>query len=109
MLLAFSLTYLSCLSFSLSLKRHFQHILPEYQLSERKARILKCVGWLLLILSTVLCKNYYGIATALVILCGLFSSSALLIALLLQYATRGVLVIIFALLLVSGGIATSIN
>lgn len=88
MLLAFGLTYLSCLALSISMKRHFQQLFPSHSLSSQKIFILRGLGWLLLISSGIACTQSYGIATGLVLLCGLFSAAAFLIALLLHYSPR---------------------
>jgi hypothetical protein len=98
MLLALGLTYLSCLAFSLSIKRHFQQLFPSKKISSRqlfskelsaqKIFILRILGWLLLILSSIVCAQLYGIATGLVLLCGLFSAAAFVIALLLHYSPQ---------------------
>lgn len=88
MLLALALTYVSCLALSISMKRHFQQVFPTQELSIQKIKLLRSVGWILLISSCVLCAYLYSISTGLVLLCGLFSASALLIAMLLQYSPR---------------------
>lgn len=88
MLLALGLTYLSCLALSISIKRHFQQLFPFHSLSPQKIFILRGLGWSLLISSGIVCAQSYGIATGLVLLCGLFSAAAFLTALLLHYSPR---------------------
>ena len=88
MLLAFSLAYATCLVLCLAMSRHFQQLLPNQKLSSRAAILLRNGGWLLLLLTTIYCAKLVGIAVGLVLVLGLFSAAACLLALLLNYSPR---------------------
>jgi len=91
MLLALGLTYLSCLAFAISLKRHFHQLFSSHRLFRKHTFIFKSLGWILLALSINASVQLYGFATGLVVLCGLFSAAAFLIALLLPYSPRTII------------------
>ena len=91
MLLAFALAYITCLSLSLAMNRHFQQVLPAQILSARLSAALRNGGWLLLLLTIFYCAKLSGIAVGLVLAVGLFSAAACLLALLLNYAPKSVL------------------
>lgn len=91
MLIAFALAYITCISLSLAMNRHFQQVWPAQTLSSRIATVLRNGGWLLLILTLVYCAKLTGIAVGLVLALGLFSAAACVLALLLQYAPKFVL------------------
>jgi hypothetical protein len=91
MLIAFALVYITCISLSLAMNRHFQQVWPTKMLSPRNQFLLRNVGWLLLIVTVVYCAKLAGIAVGLVLTLGLFSAAACALALLLHYAPRLVL------------------
>jgi hypothetical protein len=70
------------------MNRHFQQIWPKQILSPRAAILLRNAGWLLLLLTFIYCVKLEGIAVGLVLLTGLFTTAACLLALLLHYAPR---------------------
>ncbi|HSC68245.1 MAG TPA: DUF3325 domain-containing protein [Cellvibrio sp.] len=91
MLLAFALAYITCLSLSLAMNRHFQQVLPARVLSARLSAFLRNSGWLLLLLTVIYCAKLSGVAVGLVLAVGLFSAAACLLSLLLNYAPKSVL------------------
>lgn len=91
MLIAFALAYITCITLSLAMDRHFQQVWPTQTLSSRIATVLRNGGWLLLVLTLIYCAKLTGIAVGLVLALGLFSAAACVLALLLQYAPRFVL------------------
>lgn len=96
MLIAFALAYTTCMALSLAMTRHFQQVWPRQKLSPRLATFLRNGGWILLVLTLVYCAKLEGIAVGLVLLLGLFSAAAFLLSLLLHYAPRVALVLVFA-------------
>lgn len=88
MLLAFSLAYATCIVLCLAMNRHFQQLLPKQKLSPRAAMWLRNGGWLFLLLTIIYCTKLVGVAVGLVLVLGLFSAAACLLALLLNYAPR---------------------
>lgn len=88
MLIAFALAYATCLSLSLAMNRHFHQVWPKKTLSQRTAISLRNTGWLLLLLTLTCCAKLQGIAVGLVLMMGLFSATACVLSLLLQYAPR---------------------
>jgi len=91
MLIAFALAYTTCIALSLAMNRHFQQLWPTKKLSPRNTLLLRNSGWLLLILTIFYCVKLMGIAVGLVLVLGLFSTAAFLLALLLHYLPRAVL------------------
>lgn len=91
MLMAFALTYATCLLLSLAMNRHFQQVCPTKTLSPRNQFLLRNGGWLLLLITVAYCAKLAGIAVGLVLTVGLFSAAASALALLLHYAPRLVL------------------
>jgi hypothetical protein len=96
MLIAFALAYASCMALSLAMTRHFQQVWPKQKLSPRSVTLLRNCGWLLLILTLVYSAKLEGIAVGLVLVLGLFSAAAFLLSLLLHYAPRVALGLVFA-------------
>jgi flagellar biosynthesis protein FliQ len=88
MLMAFALTYATCLLLSLAMNRHFQQVWPTKTLSPRNQSLLRNGDWLLLIITVGYCAELAGIAVGLVLIVGLFSAAACVLSLLLQYAPR---------------------
>jgi len=88
MLFAFALAYITCISLSLAMNRHFQQVWPQQKLSPRMATLLRNSGWLLLILTLVYCAKLTGVAVGLVLALGLFSAAVCVLTLLLHYAPR---------------------
>lgn len=91
MLTAFALAYITCITLSLAMNRHFQQILPNHTLSPRIKMLLRNGGWLLLIITLLYCAKITGVAVGLVLLLGLFSACACMLAVLLHYLPRAVL------------------
>lgn len=88
MLISFELLYLSCLAFSLSLNRHFEQLFPKQKLSPASVKALRLFAWAMLVSGAVYLSYSQGIATGLVLLCGLFSLASLTIAFIQHYFPR---------------------
>lgn len=96
MLIALALTYITCITLSLAMNRHFQQVWPTRTLSPRTASLLRNAGWLLLLITLVYCAKLEGIAVGLVLMLGLFSAAACILSLLLCYAPRMALGLVIA-------------
>lgn len=96
MLIGFALAYATCMALSLALNRHFHQVWPQQKLSPPLAIGLRNTGWLLMVLTFIYCVKFQGIATGLVLVSGLFSAAACLLALLLHYAPRTALGLVIA-------------
>jgi hypothetical protein len=88
MLIAFALAFCSCFLLCSSMNRHTQQIWPTYKISPARIMLLRVIGWLLVLTTTIYCTRMVGISTGLVVLCGIFSLAIALLALLLNYAAR---------------------
>lgn len=85
MLITYTLVYCSFLAFSMAMNKHFQQMFPHKKLLSLHSNLLRFGGWVLLVVALLYCSTHYGTATAMVILLGLLSAAALLLALLLNY------------------------
>lgn len=101
MLLAFALAYITCIALCLAMNRHFQQLLPNQKISPKAAMLLRNSGWILLLLTIIYCTKLVGVAVGLVLVLGLFSAAACLLALLLNYAPRVALGLVVAVPLLS--------
>ncbi|MGR6873470.1 DUF3325 family protein [Pseudomonas sp. HK3] len=89
---------MSCILFSLSIKRHYVCIVDETSMPHRIGTKLSRVGgFVCLILSFILLFNHYGADLGLVYLAALFTVASLIQTLLLSYLTNRINKIILVL------------
>ncbi len=88
MLINFALAYCTCVLLSTAINRHGAQIFPERKLPPKLTKALANSGWLLLLITAVLCMKQQGIGTGLAVLAGIFSAAIFVLALLFNYAAR---------------------
>lgn len=90
-LMPFMLLFAGCIALALSMGRHRRQLLPTRSLSSLQQSGLRLAGWLLLLLSLLLCVAMQGIGVGLSYWFGVLSAVAISASLMLVYAPRAVL------------------
>ncbi|MFY0640473.1 MAG: DUF3325 family protein [Bermanella sp.] len=101
---------LSCILFSLSIKRHYVCIIDETNIPHHiGTKLCRVGGFLCLILSFILLFNQYGTALGLVYLAALFTVASLIQTLLLSYLTNRINKIIVVLVVLTSVLLLPVN
>ena len=88
MLMNFALAYCTCVLLCVAMNSHGAQIFPARKLPPGLLKILASGGWLLLLLTAILCMKQQGVGTGLAALAGIFTAAIFVLALLLNYAAR---------------------
>lgn len=88
-MIVFFLTLVGAALLCVSMKRHWRQILPSVEHSSTTARLLRTVGYALLLVAAVLAANLYGTGIGLTLFFALFTVAHFGIALILPYWRSG--------------------
>jgi hypothetical protein len=101
---------LSCILFSLSIKRHYVCIADETKIPHPSGtKLCRVGGFLCLILSFILLFKLYGTALGLVYLAALFTVASLIQTLILSYLTNRINKIIVVLVALTSVLLLPVN
>lgn len=96
MLLAFALACAACIAFSFAMDRHLRQVWPQRRNSRQSNIYFRAGGTLLLSASAVTCCLLQGVGTGLASLFGLLTAALVLVAVLLAYYPRGLLIMVWS-------------
>ncbi|MDQ9009776.1 DUF3325 domain-containing protein [Acinetobacter gerneri] len=99
-LLIWSLSTLGFFALASTMSKHQKQIFKR-ELAIKHTVLAKVIGWLLLIISLVLCVKHFNLSTAISYWIGVLSFSALFVAWCLSYAENQIKKIIFAPIILS--------
>ena len=88
-MIVFTLTLIGAASLSLSMRRHWEQALPRRDFTGPWPKLLRCLGFLLLVLAAILSCGEYGALVGLMILFGFLTAAILAVALVLAFWLDG--------------------